>query len=230
MQLSSSWQQSPNTFLVHRNSGSVEEIHYGLHRVPFYAFQGMFIETRFHVVPGIHESLEIGRVDWQHQLVGKDSGFVAPQNDVTEFPSIPQLIDLFDRLVSMVNGGVVHCFLHALDPNSHLWMNVLATVKRVFLLPAHTFYKREEKNYFSPWVIIHPTYLIPTTAKTFKTPFKSLQLITDNPIMLKQIQGEEIHFQCSHLITAEPSITHLQNKLSSNIKEEGEIPWKKPYY
>ena len=45
--------------------------------------------------------------------------------------------------------------------------------------------------------------------------------------MLKQIQGEEIHFQCSHLITAEPSITHLQNKLSSNIKEEGEIPWKK---
>ena len=52
--------------------------------------------------------------------MGKDSGFVAPQNDVTEFPSIPQLIDLFDRLVSMVNGGVVHCFLHALDPNSHL--------------------------------------------------------------------------------------------------------------
>lgn len=45
--------------------------------------------------------------------MGKDSGLIAAQDDVAEFSSVPQLVDLLDGLVSMVYGGVVHRLLHA---------------------------------------------------------------------------------------------------------------------
>lgn len=113
MQLSSRRQQIPHCLLVHRHGGGVEEIHDGLHRIPLHTFQWVFIQPRLHVVAGVHETLEVGRIDRQHQLVGKDSGLIAAQDDVAEFTSVPQLVDLLDGLVSMVYGGVVHRLLHA---------------------------------------------------------------------------------------------------------------------